>query len=236
MFEIDRPAADVFLGTSRRVPRDALLRLARGVGVEIGPGPRPQVQNSRHTRVTYVEEMPAERWLEIYRNDVSPDAWARQGYVLGKAHDLPVADGSLDFVFSSHVLEHLWNPLGHFEHWRRKLKPGGVVLAVVPAADGTKDFMLSPTTIDQLVEEHASGRFDIPYADYERWVREHRFPGDHASLAKQRYEERYSIHVHVYDWVTITDLLRRCVAKHGYSAFRLHYKRNSKDFVFALRA
>lgn len=236
VLEVDRAAVDVFVGSSRRVPRDSLLRLARGVGVEIGPGPRPQVHNSRTTQVTYVEEMPAERWLEMYKDDVDAGAWDRCGYKLGKAHDLPVADGSLDFVFSSHVLEHLWNPLGHFDHWRRKLKPGGLVLVVVPAADGTKDFMLAPTSSEQLAEEHRSGRFDVPLSSYQRWVREHRFLGDQDALARQRFAERYSIHVHVYDWVTITNLLRHCVARHGYASFRIQYKRNSKDMIFALKA
>lgn len=227
----------VFVGSSGRTPRDALYRLATGFGVEIGPGPRPQIHNGSSTRVLYVEEMGAEEWAALYRGDAKADAWSQPGYIIGKAHDLPVEDGSLDFIFSSHVLEHLYNPLGHLDHWRRKLKPGGLVLAVVPSADGTKDFVRPPTSLQRLVEEHRVGGFAVPISSYERWVRElqpqHPDPAGHA---RRQFDERVSIHVHVYDYVTINNLLRRCVEAHGYAGYRLQYRRNAKDFAFVLKA
>ena len=40
----------------------------------------------------------------------------------GDAMDLP--DGSFDFVFSSHCLEHLVNPIAAIEHWKKRTWPG----------------------------------------------------------------------------------------------------------------
>ena len=226
----------VFVGSSTVTPRQALYRMARGTGVEIGPGPRPQIHDGPDTRVMYIEEMPAAEWVSQYKADVSTEAWNQPGYRIGKAHALPVPDASLDFVFSSHVLEHLYNPIGHFDHWRRKLKPGGVVLGVVPSIEGTKDFVQPPTTLSTLLEEHRTGRFDVPYSSYEAWLRagQPRHP-DPVSAARKLHDDRHSIHVHVYDHAAITALLRHCVQVLGFDAFRLFYKRNAKDFIFAAR-
>jgi SAM-dependent methyltransferase len=237
VIEAAGPPGEVFIGSSGWTPRDALYRLAKGVGVEIGPGPKPQIKNGPDTQVTYVDEMPVETWLSLYNANVSREAWSLPGYKIGKAHDLPIEDGSLDFIFSSHVLEHLYNPLGHFDHWRRKLKPGGLILGVVPLADGTKDFVFPPTSIIDLIQEQQEGAFTVPLKAYEHWVRHHQpHHKDMQAVASKYYKDKFSIHVHVYDYVTINNLLRRCVAAGGYSAYRLLFKRNSKDFAFALKA
>jgi SAM-dependent methyltransferase len=237
VIEADHPRHHVFIGTSWRTPRDGLIRLAKGVGVEIGPGPRPQVVSGPDTQVTYIEEMAADEWRALYKTDVSPEAWEQNGYRIGKAHQLPMEDSSLDFIFSSHVLEHLYNPIGHFEHWKQKLKPGGLVLGVVPAADGTKDFVLPPTSIFSLAEEHKSGEFSPSIGTYEHWVRHHQVDSrKQAATAAKLHAERFSIHVHVYDYMTINNLLRYCVENLGYSSYRVFFRRNSKDFAFALKA
>jgi SAM-dependent methyltransferase len=38
----------------------------------------------------------------------------------------------LDYVFSSHCLEHLVDPVAALEHWERALKPGGVLFLYLP--------------------------------------------------------------------------------------------------------
>lgn len=234
--EADRPSQDIFLATSRRVDRKALYRLAKGTGIEIGPGPRPQIKNSEDTKVTYIEEKGAEEWLSLYNSDVTSSAWTTADFKIGKAHDLPVEDESLDFVFSSHVLEHLYNPLGHLEHWHAKLKQNGLILGVVPASDGTKDFLLPRTRVRQLVEEYQTKSFDIPISAYQTWVKHHQPHQENVEqVAKDYFDRKFSIHVHVYDNVTISNLLDYCVTNGGYSDYRIFYRRNAKDFAFALK-
>lgn len=46
-----------------------------------------------------------------------------------------VADNSLDFVNSSHCLEHLRDPAEGLRNWLRILKPGGYIVALVPDED-----------------------------------------------------------------------------------------------------
>jgi len=48
----------------------------------------------------------------------------------GDAMELP--HGAFDFVFSSHCLEHLPNPIAALEHWKSRIKPGGVLFLYLP--------------------------------------------------------------------------------------------------------
>ena len=51
----------------------------------------------------------------------------------GDAMSLPV--GKFDYIFSSHMLEHLPNPVAALEHWKTRLKPGGVLFLYLPHPD-----------------------------------------------------------------------------------------------------
>jgi SAM-dependent methyltransferase len=44
-------------------------------------------------------------------------------------------DGSLDYIFSSHCLEHLEKPFEALTLWKTKLKPGGVLFLYLPHPD-----------------------------------------------------------------------------------------------------
>ena len=68
--------------------------------------------------------------------DVGAGKWPLPGAIPvelkdgGDAMNLPLRD--LDFVFSSHALEHLVDPVSALEHWRDCLKPGGVLFLYLP--------------------------------------------------------------------------------------------------------
>ena len=54
----------------------------------------------------------------------------------GDAQTLPgVADESLDFVHSSHCLEHMREPAVALDHWIRVLRHGGYLVIIVPDED-----------------------------------------------------------------------------------------------------
>lgn len=46
-----------------------------------------------------------------------------------------IADNTLDFVHSSHCLEHMRDPKQALENWLRILKPGGHLVCIVPDED-----------------------------------------------------------------------------------------------------
>lgn len=48
----------------------------------------------------------------------------------GDAMNLP--DSEFDYIFSSHCLEHLVNPIQALEHWKTRIKAGGVLFLYLP--------------------------------------------------------------------------------------------------------
>jgi SAM-dependent methyltransferase len=51
----------------------------------------------------------------------------------GDAMSLP--EGIYNYIFSSHCLEHLANPVAAIEHWKTRLAPGGVLFLYLPHPD-----------------------------------------------------------------------------------------------------
>ena len=224
----------VFLANHRALSRAWLLDLATGTGVEIGPGPQPQVLPRDGTDISYVEQMPPEEWNELYNKSgkfpVRPELWGN--YVVGEASDLPVPDGSLDFIFGSHVFEHLANPIGHLERWRRKLAPGGKVICVVPDLAGTKDAVQERSTVAEWLDEYEAGQW-LPSDRH--YVRHLRLPERHPEISKAMGRSQ-SIHVHYYDNINCQMLLQLAVDRLGYESYVIEHTPNHKDFHFVLRA
>ncbi|MFC1680557.1 methyltransferase domain-containing protein [Pseudomonadota bacterium] len=73
-----------------------------------------------------------------------------------------VADDSLDYVVSVHVLEHISNPLKALVEWHRVVRPGGYVFTAVPQKKYTFDRYRSTTTIRHLLDDY---HHDVPPGD-----------------------------------------------------------------------
>lgn len=221
--------AGVDLLINRVMDRGPLLGLAKGNGIEIGPGPKPQILPSSEIVVRYLEEMPQEKWASNYDNTGKRGTegadWA--GYVIGKAHEIPVDDGTLDFVFMSHVFEHLANPLGHLERWSRKLRRGGAVLVVCPdIAGGSKDYTMRPSTMAEWETEYREGTWSPNAAHIERFAK-----GRNQSAERLR-NDRFSVHVHFYGRENTAALLDRAVELGLYEGWNITHAANNKDFHF----
>jgi SAM-dependent methyltransferase len=75
--------------------------------------------------------------------------------VVAPGDDLPFADNSYDFVFSSHVIEHFPDPIKALREWVRVARRYVVVIA--PHRNRTFDAGRSLTPIDELLERHSNG-------------------------------------------------------------------------------
>lgn len=216
--------------------RAPVLALATGNGVEIGPGMNPQVRPSRGVQVRYLEQHSVEEWARIYPKQQLDDVpkqvralW--QHYITGNAQQLdPIADGSLDFVFSSHVFEHLVNPLGTLAAWKRKLRAGGRVLGITPDAHNCFDLRQPLSRPEAWRAERDAGVWTCDDRHYERWVR-YTEPRTTVQSLKER---GYSVHVHFYTPATFAQLLDAAVRDLGYRSFDVRSTPNHKDFAWAL--
>ncbi len=75
--------------------------------------------------------------------------------VVAPGDDLPFADDSHDFVFSSHVIEHFPDPIRALLEWQRVARR--YVVAVVPHKERTFDADRPVTPVEELVERHRTG-------------------------------------------------------------------------------
>lgn len=109
-----------------------------GRGVEIGPGKLPYCDPRR---TTFVDKHP-----EARDGMADPD-------LVADAIDLPTPSASLDYVFSSHVLEHAPDTIRALEEWLRVLKPAGVLFLVLPHGDRTFDRHRAKTPLSHHIED-----------------------------------------------------------------------------------
>lgn len=227
-------ASKVFLASHRALSREVLLENAIGTGVEIGPGTNPQLKSNGTRDVSYVEQMPSGDWEQLYgpHGNYTYDRALWRQYKIGEAHQLPFADGSLDFIFSSHVFEHLANPLGHLKHWRGKLRSGGVVLGIVPDLAGAKDTEQRPSTLQEAIEEYEAGIWVPTEAHYRRYLGNTDAAFDPSDWTRQRPY----VHVHFYTLRNMSEILDHACAELGYRGFHIQHSPNHKDFHFMLIA
>jgi SAM-dependent methyltransferase len=87
--------------------------------------------------------------------------------------NLPFEDESVDFVISSHVLEHFWDPIKAIKEWMRVVKTSGYVFMIVPHKDRTFDKDRPRTLLRELVDRH-DGSIEAPEIDlhshYSVWI------------------------------------------------------------------
>lgn len=76
---------------------------------------------------------------------------------LSDARALPLAADTLDYLISSHVLEHLADPIATLHEWHRVLRPGGLLYLVVPDQRYTFDEPRATTTTEHLLRDFNEG-------------------------------------------------------------------------------
>lgn len=64
-----------------------------------------------------------------------------------------IADGTYDFILSSHNLEHFANPVKALKEWKRVTRPKGALILVLPNYSKTFDHRRLPTTIQHMFED-----------------------------------------------------------------------------------
>lgn len=76
---------------------------------------------------------------------------------ISDARALPLANATLDYLCSSHVLEHLADPIAALHEWHRVLRPGGNLYLVVPDRRFTFDEPRAVTPSEHLLQDFAEG-------------------------------------------------------------------------------
>jgi SAM-dependent methyltransferase len=73
---------------------------------------------------------------------------------VAEGDDLPFEDNTWDYVLSSHVLEHFFDPIKAVKEWLRVIKPGGYVFMIVPKSRALPGENRPCTTLQELLDRH----------------------------------------------------------------------------------
>ncbi len=206
--------------TSKKVAvsRESFVRLLSGEGLEIGalqnPCPAP------HLRVKYVDRITASAAREHY-----PELGNQplvEVDIIDDAETLKtIPDCSQDFVIANHVIEHMANPIGALLSWSRVLKLGGRLFLAVPDKRFTFDKERDLTSI-----EHLESDFNAPDAqrDFEHFrdfalkvscrVFRVKPESEADQFAKELWDQKYSIHYHVWTFDTFNNFLNHMIQNH----------------------
>ncbi|MCH6254953.1 class I SAM-dependent methyltransferase [Puniceicoccaceae bacterium K14] len=146
---------------------------------------------------------------------------------LGDAVSLPFENESLDFVASSHVLEHIANPIKALLEWQRVLKPGGVVYTVIPDRRFTFDHRRELTTAEHMIDDYRKGTTDcdavhindfiygIDWSQTHPDIPENEVP-NHQKSHSEYYEKEVTegreinLHFHVFEPQSFIELIGVC--------------------------
>jgi SAM-dependent methyltransferase len=75
-------------------------------------------------------------------------------YVLDATNLKEIPSSQYDFILSSHVIEHIANPLKAISEWCRVIKDDGVLIIIIPFKNGTFDHDRKVTTLEHLIEDY----------------------------------------------------------------------------------
>jgi SAM-dependent methyltransferase len=142
--------------------RALLTRHLLGSGIEIGPGHSPLVATGPGIEVQYLDRWEPEANAELFP-ELEDASFPKPDIVVDLNRDALEAVGSesLDFVVASHILEHLANPLRILVDIYRVLKPGGVVLILLPDRRKTFDQGRDPTPLEHVVHDFEVGMLEV---------------------------------------------------------------------------
>ena len=127
-----------------------------------------------------------------------------------------IKDNTYDFVFASHILEHVVNPLKGLKEISRVLKDDGICILILPWKEGTFDHRRPISQFSKLLDNFNNNRDETNIDDYipeliEYYDLSRDIPAgtmeQFIERSKNHYENR-ALHVHVFDIDLIIDCFK----------------------------
>jgi SAM-dependent methyltransferase len=110
--------------------------------------------------------------------------------IVALGDNLPFKDNTLDYVLSSHVIEHFFDPVKALREWHRVVRPGGYIFIIAPHKDRTFDKPFEVTPVRELIDR-STGR--IRMSDYVRAID----PPALEKAGKAKFGPDYAVPLHV---------------------------------------
>jgi radical SAM superfamily enzyme YgiQ (UPF0313 family) len=141
-----------------------------GKGIEIG-GSAHNPFGLSTLNVDFTNDMNT----EFKKEEVKICGTASMVDIVACGDDIPLPDGSQEFILSSHVLEHFPNPIKALLEWDRLLIPGGIIFMIVPHKERTFDKHKDRTLLKHLIKDFVTNNTEPhgdPYGHDHCWITE----------------------------------------------------------------
>lgn len=143
----------------------------------------------------------------------------KKGYqFIAEATDLKeVPDSAYDFALSCHSLEHVANPIKAVMEWKRVLKPGGLLILVLPEKVNTFDSNRPYTTLAHLLQDYKNNTDETDTTHFEEILNLHNYSRDIGTASKEEFNTRLQgnlvnrcAHHHVFSLEVTAEMLNYC--------------------------
>lgn len=79
--------------------------------------------------------------------------------IIASGDNIPIQNESQDFIISSHVLEHFYDPIKALKEWYRVIKKGGYIFMIIPHKERCRDKNKERTKLKELIDRHSKQLF-----------------------------------------------------------------------------
>lgn len=121
-----------------------------GNGIEIGAASHNpfNIEGCKFLACHDREEFWRKNEISMCGEYITPDYY-------GTAEKIPLEDNCLDYIVSSHVIEHVPNPINAFLEWDRVLNKNGIIFMIFPKRDADKrDAIKEISSLESFIEQH----------------------------------------------------------------------------------
>jgi SAM-dependent methyltransferase len=191
-----------------------------GEGIEVGPGHVPFPVPATAT-VRYID-----RWEPALNSSLFPELGEDPGFPvpnmlidLDRDRLAAIPDSSQDFVIASHVIEHLANPLAMLVEIYRVLRPGGLLVLLLPDRHLTHDREREPTPLSHVVDEYKRDVREVDDAHILDYIigtlRATGVERETTPEGEIEFQRKRSVHAHVWDADEFGELMAFAAAELG---------------------
>lgn len=121
-------------------------------GIEIGASTQNSFDLKRSINVDFSDEQGG-----LWQDKACAPAVVN---IVALGDNLPFKDNTLDYVLSSHVIEHFFDPIKALREWHRVIRPGGYIFVIAPHKDRTFDKARDVTPLRELLDR-SSGKLKL---------------------------------------------------------------------------
>jgi predicted SAM-dependent methyltransferase len=215
-----------YLNRERRIYKQNKKLFKNKSGIEIGgpspvftkAGPVPFYEIISH--LDNINHSDKTVWSSIDKGENFEYNKAKQKgkQIIADATDLTaIASNSYDFMLSSHVIEHVANPIKALNEWKRIIKSEGYLTILVPNRKQTFDRKRPLTQLNHIIDDYKNHTKEDDSTHFEEIIKLHDVPidgnvtsyEDHVNRTLNNKNIRVAHH-HTFDINLLIELLKYC--------------------------